>query len=90
MLQSLDLANGDRIVMVDKNGIKIADSDINEKSPLSNQTMQQSSFTILQSLKNDINGNTGTLRNTRRLQSNRILQVHKSNSDQWGNSLKAL
>jgi len=61
MLQSLDLANGDRIVMVDKSGIKIADSDINEKSPLSNQIMQQSSFATLQSLKNDINGNTGTV-----------------------------
>jgi hypothetical protein len=47
MLQPLDLANGNRIVMVDKNGIKIADSDRNEKSSLSNQTMQQSSFTIL-------------------------------------------
>jgi hypothetical protein len=32
MLQSLDFVNGDRIVMADKNGIKIADSDINEKS----------------------------------------------------------
>ena len=61
MLQSLDLANGDRIVMVDKSGIKIADSDINEKSPLSKQIMQQSSFATLQSLKNDINGNTGTV-----------------------------
>jgi len=61
MLLSLDLANGDRIVMVDKSGIKIADSDINEKSPLSNQIMQQSSFATLQSLKNDINGNTGTV-----------------------------
>jgi hypothetical protein len=61
MLQPLDLANGNHIVMVDKNGIKIANSDINEKSSLSNQTMQQSSFTILQSLKNDINGNTDTV-----------------------------
>jgi hypothetical protein len=58
------------------------------KNPsLSNQTMQQSSFTILQSLKNDITGNTGTLRSTRWLQSNRILQVHKSNSDQRDRSL---
>ncbi len=61
MLQPLDLANGNHIVMVDKNGIKIANSDIHEKSSLSNQTMQQSSFTILQSLKNDINGNTDTV-----------------------------
>jgi hypothetical protein len=35
LLQSVDLANGGRIVMADKNGIKIADSDINEKSPFS-------------------------------------------------------
>jgi hypothetical protein len=47
MLQPIGLANGNRIVIVDKKGIKIANSDRNEKSSLSNQTMQQSSFTIL-------------------------------------------
>ena len=36
MPQPLDLANGNRIVMVDKNGIKIADSDVNETSSISN------------------------------------------------------
>jgi hypothetical protein len=63
MPQSLGLANGGRIVMVDKNGIKIADSDINETLSISNQTMQQSSSTNLR-FKNALNGNTGTVAET--------------------------
>jgi hypothetical protein len=64
MLQSLDLANGDRIVILDKNGIKIADSDTSKTSSLSNQTMRQSLFTDIQSLKNATNGKTGTAEET--------------------------
>jgi hypothetical protein len=61
----LGLANGGRIVMADKNGIKIADSDINETSSISNQTIQQSSsFTSLQRFKNALNVNTGTVEET--------------------------
>ena len=64
MLQSLDLTNGDRIVILDKNGIKIADSDTSKTTPPSNQTMQQSSFTELENFKNSTSGKTGTVEET--------------------------
>ena len=64
MLQSLDLARGDRIVLLDKNGVKIADSDISKTSSPSNQTTQQSPFTNLQSFKNATNGKTATVKET--------------------------
>ena len=63
-LQSLNLRNnndGERIVIVDRQGQKIADSS--NQSLLSNVTFSES-FASLQSFKNSINGDSGTLMET--------------------------
>jgi C4-dicarboxylate-specific signal transduction histidine kinase len=63
-LQSLNLINnidGQRIVIVDRQGQKIADSS--SQSLLSNVTFNES-FANLQSFRNSINGDSGTLMET--------------------------
>lgn len=53
-LQSLDLTAGERVVYVDHNGNKIADSD-------ENNTNARESFANLTSFKNAINGQSGSI-----------------------------
>lgn len=81
MLQSPYLANGDRIVTLDKNGIKKADSYIIKTSSPFNQTMQQSPFTHLESFKKSISGKTGTFEETLEGSMALVFSVPKSNSE---------
>ena len=58
-LQSLNLTNGgQRVVYIDQQGQKIADSD--KQSLLSNRN-QNESFANLQSFKNAVNGQSGSM-----------------------------
>lgn len=62
ILQSVKLSNNERIVLVDSNGTKIADSDIKQQSSLLNSTQGDASFRQLQSFMNAVKGETGTLK----------------------------
>jgi hypothetical protein len=67
-LQLLNLVNNERIVYVDNIGQKVADSDVNKsKIP--------ESFTTLQSFKNAINGQSGSIVET--VNSTRMLVTYK-------------
>jgi hypothetical protein len=61
ILQSINLGNQQRIVLVDSNGTKIADSDKTEPSSLLNTTQKDTSYRNLQSFKNAVNGEKGAL-----------------------------
>jgi hypothetical protein len=62
ILQSVKLSNNERIVLLDRNGTKIADSDIKQQSSLLNRTQDDVSFKQLQSFMNAVKGESGTLK----------------------------
>ena len=64
ILQSLNLTGQDRVVLLDSNGTKIADSDVKQKSSLLNSTTQDVSFRKLQSFGNAVKGQTGEILET--------------------------
>jgi hypothetical protein len=61
ILQSINLGNQERIVLVDSNGTKIADSDKSQPSSLLNTTHKDTSYRNLQSFKNAVKGEKGAL-----------------------------
>jgi Cache domain len=61
ILQSLNLSNQERIVLLDSNGTKIADSDAKKQSSLLKSTDEEASFRKLQSFNNAVMGETGTV-----------------------------
>jgi Cache domain len=61
ILQSINLGNQQRIVLVDSNGTKIADSDKSQPSSLLNTTHKDTSYRNLQSFKNAVKGEKGAL-----------------------------
>lgn len=61
ILQSINLANQQRIVLVDSNGTKIADSDKSQPSSILNMRHKDTSYRSLQSFKNAIKGEKGAL-----------------------------
>jgi len=61
ILQSLNLSNQERIFLLDSNGTKIADSDSDQQSYLSASADEVGLFGNLQSFKNAVNGETGTV-----------------------------
>jgi hypothetical protein len=61
ILQSINLGNQQRIVLVDSNGTKIADSDKSQPSSLLNITHKDTSYRNLQSFKNAVKGEIGAL-----------------------------
>lgn len=64
ILQSLNLTGQERVVLLDSNGTKIADSDVKQKSSLLNSTTQDVSFRKLQSFGNAVKGQTGAILET--------------------------
>lgn len=61
ILQSLNLSNQERIVLLDSNGTKIGDSDAGQQSSLLKGTDGNASFRDLQSFNNAVKGQTGTV-----------------------------
>ena len=61
ILQSLNLSGQERIVLLDSNGTKIADSDSGQQSSLLKSTDEDASFRNLQSFINALKGETGTI-----------------------------
>jgi hypothetical protein len=61
ILQSLNLSSNERIVLLDSNGSKIADSDTKQLSSLHKSNLGDASFRNLQSFKNALKGKTGTV-----------------------------
>jgi hypothetical protein len=61
ILQSLNLSSNERIVLLDSNGTKIADSDTKQLSSLHKSNVGDASFRNLQSFKNALKGKTGTV-----------------------------
>jgi hypothetical protein len=61
ILQSLNLTAQERVVLLDSNGTKIADSDVKQKSSLLKSTIQDVSFRKLQSFNNALKGQTGEI-----------------------------
>lgn len=60
LLQSFELPSNFRIVIVDKNGVKLGDSDKNEISSISNNTLiDRFNFSHLKAFKKALNGETG-------------------------------
>ncbi len=59
ILQSLKLSGQERIVLLDSNGTKIADSDAEQQSSLLKSTDADASFRNLKSFNNAIKGETG-------------------------------
>jgi hypothetical protein len=59
-LQSLNLTNNERIVYVDQQGQKIADSNNNQSLSTPNNSLNES-FADLQSFRNAINEDSGTM-----------------------------
>ena len=64
ILQSLNLTGQERVVLLDSNGTKIADSDAKQKSSLLKSTTRDVSFRKLQSFGNAIRGQTGAILET--------------------------
>ena len=62
ILQSLNLGGQERMVLLDSNGTKIADSDTKQQSSLLKSTHGDASFRNLQSFKNAVKGETGTVK----------------------------
>jgi hypothetical protein len=63
ILQSINLGNQERIVLLDSNGTKIADSDTKQQSSLL-KSIEDTPFRYLQSFKNAVKGEIGTLTET--------------------------
>jgi Cache domain len=61
ILQSLNLSSNERIVLLDSNGTKIADSDTKQISSLHKSNIGDASFRKLQSFNNAVKGETGTV-----------------------------
>jgi hypothetical protein len=61
ILQSLNLSSHERIVLLDSNGTKIADSDTKQISSLHKSNIGDASFRNLQSFNNALKGETGTV-----------------------------
>jgi len=61
ILQSINMGNQERLVLVDSNGTKIADSDKSRPSSILNITHKDNSYRNLQSFKNALIGQKGTL-----------------------------
>ena len=61
ILQSLNLSGQERIVLLDSNGSKIADSDAEQQSSLLKSRDGDASFRNLQSFNNAVKGQTGTV-----------------------------
>jgi len=61
ILQSLNLRSNERIVLLDSNGTKIADSDTKQISSLHKSNIGDASFRNLQGFKNALKGKTGTV-----------------------------
>jgi hypothetical protein len=61
ILQSLNLSSNERIVLLDSNGAKIADSDTKQLSSLHKSNIGDASFRNLQSFKNALKVKTGTV-----------------------------
>ncbi len=62
ILQSLNLSSHERIVLLDSNGTKIADSDTKQISSLHKSNLGDASFRNFQSFKNAVKGKTGTVK----------------------------
>jgi hypothetical protein len=61
ILQSLNLSSNERIVLLDSNGTKIADSDTKQISSLHKSNIGDPSFRNLRSFNNALKGETGTV-----------------------------
>ena len=61
ILRSINLSNHERIVLLDSNGTKIADSDRRQQSSLHKSNIGDASFRNLQSFNNALKGQTGTV-----------------------------
>jgi hypothetical protein len=61
ILQSINLGNQQRMVLVDSNGTNIADSDKSQPSSILNITHKDTSYKNLQSFKNAAKGEKGAL-----------------------------
>ena len=62
-LQSINIPDYSRILILDKNGVKLGDSNINEISSISNKTVNTDfSFSYLQSFKSALNGDVGFMK----------------------------
>jgi hypothetical protein len=61
ILQSLNLSSNERIVLLDSNGTKIADSDTKQISSLHKSNIEDASFRNLQSFNNALKGETGAV-----------------------------
>ena len=60
-LQSLNLQNNTRLVMIDKNGAKLGDSNENETSISTKSFEKKEQFSHLTSLKNALEGKSGSI-----------------------------
>ncbi len=60
LLQLLNLQNNTRLVLVDKNGVKIGDSNENETS-VSKESFEKKQFSNLTSFKNSLKGKSGSI-----------------------------
>jgi len=61
ILQSFNLSSNERIVLLDSNGTKIADSDTKQISSLHKSNIGDASFRNLQSFNNALKGETGAV-----------------------------
>src|SRR5918993_2286409 len=59
-LQSLNLQNNTRLVLIDKNGVKIGDSNVNETS-VSKESFEKKQFSNLTSVKFALEGKSGSI-----------------------------
>ena len=59
-LKSLNLQNNTRLVLIDKNGVKIGDSNENETS-VSKESFEKKQFSNLTSFKLALEGNSGSI-----------------------------
>jgi hypothetical protein len=59
-LQSLNLQNNSRLVLIDKNGVKIGDSNENETS-ISKESFEKKQFSNLASFKLALEGKSGSI-----------------------------
>jgi Cache domain len=60
-LQSLNLQNNTRLVLIDKNGVKIGDSTENETSSASKESFEKKQFSNLTSFKLALQGKSGSI-----------------------------
>jgi hypothetical protein len=60
-LQSLNLQNNSRLVLIDKTGVKIGDSNKNETSSVSKESFEKKQFSNLTSVKLALEGKSGSI-----------------------------